>query len=113
MAAIGERNRLATIERAVDVANDSGGRQRSWTTLRRTWLSAGPVGRKEDLQAGVLQASQSWRVEMHYQDVTSDDRIVASWLPPGKVLAIQSVEDMDGRRETLVLFCLTEPLADG
>lgn len=113
MATIGEMNRLVTIQRASDADNNAGGRVRSWSTLRKAWVSAMPVAGKESIVAGTLQAAQPWRIEMHFQDVTTEDRIVAGWLPENKALRILSVSDPDGRRETVLLFCETEPLADG
>lgn len=108
MIGAGKRNVLIDIERASDVADGAGGFVRSWGQIARAWAKATPTGGKEALIAGTLQASQSWRVELLWRrDISTSDRFVLN----GRPLNIQSIEDVDGTRATLVALCSTDGAA--
>lgn len=102
----GMLNRRVTIERLTTVPNGQGGQVRSWRAAGMASVKATPIAGKEALVAGGLRASQPWRIEMRYRaDISTADRLTASWLPSGWAMAIQSLADPDGKRRSLVLFC--------
>lgn len=105
MKRAGQRNRLVTIERLTDVDDGQGGQERSWAAIGSEWVNAVPVGGTEALVAGTMQASQPWRIEMLWRpDLTTADRLTASWLPAGVAIAIESASDPDGTGRSLVIF---------
>jgi len=103
MLAAGDLNRRVTIERYLDVANEAGGFTRHWSKLRDAWVKATPVGGKEAIVAGTLQARQPWRIEMRRGSIRTEDRVRMG----AALLQILSIADPDGRGEALLLFCET------
>ena len=105
MKRAGQRNRLVTIERLTDASDGQGGQTRSWAPIGTEWVHAVPVGGVESLVAGTMQAAQPWRLEMLWRsDLTTQDRLTASWLPAGMAIAIESVSDPDGLGRGLLIF---------
>lgn len=100
-----QRNRLVTVERLTDVPDGQGGQVRSWASIGQAYVQATPVGGVEAVVAGTLHAQQPWRIEMPWRaGLTSQDRITATWLPDGYAIGIDSINDIDGRKMTLVVF---------
>jgi SPP1 family predicted phage head-tail adaptor len=99
----GELNRTVRFERKTTTEDGHGGQTTTWGLLRRQRVKAGPIGGKEALTAGTLQASQGWRLEMDVAQVTTEDRAIMD----GVTLNIRSVVDPTGRRERLILLCDT------
>lgn len=102
----GDLNRRVEWQRAADLADGSGGFTRSWSPVKKLWAKAMPIGGKEALIAGTLQAVQNWRVEIRWRRdaPTTHDRFVLN----GRPLNIQSIEDVTGARISLVALCTTE-----
>lgn len=103
------RNRLASIERRVDLDDDSGGQEAVWEPIGDVWVEATAVRGGESMVGGAVQASQAWRLEMDFAtDVTTDDRIGVGegddWMPVLHRLAIDRIFDPDGTRTSLVVF---------
>ena len=101
----GNLNRRVVIERRAEVPDDTGGQEFVWEEDGGAWVKATPVAGKEALLGGTLAQSQPWRLETRFRtDITARDRLAASWLPAGHRIAIESVADMDGRRESIVIW---------
>lgn len=105
MKRAGQRNRLVSIERLTDGDDGQGGQERSWAEIGQALVNAVPVGGVESLVAGTMQQAQPWRIEMPWRsDITVQDRLTATWLPEGFAIAIESVNDPDGRAQGLLIF---------
>lgn len=104
MLAAGSLRHRVRIERFTDTEDGAGGYTRVWNELITVWASATPTGGREGLIAGTLTSSQGWRVQIRFRSgITVKDRMIHN----GQVLNIRSIEDPDGRRESLIAFCET------
>jgi SPP1 family predicted phage head-tail adaptor len=99
----GKLNRLVTIQRATRAPDGAGGFTEEWKDIGKTKVRALPIAGKEGIEAGTLQATQPWRLDMRYRDdLSTADRMTATWLP-GKKLELQSVADPGDPRPGLWL----------
>lgn len=107
----GEFNRRVALERKIAVDDGAGGRRMAWQAIAYPWVKASPIGGKEALAAGTLQAQQNWRVVMRRRDVRTEDRLrPIRWreiYDPEVRLNIRSAADTQGDRAELVLLCDT------
>ncbi|MFN3424889.1 MAG: phage head closure protein [Novosphingobium meiothermophilum] len=103
----GRLNRRARIEALTDTADGQGGFTRVWAELGGVgnggvWIEARPAGGNATLEAGVNLQTQAWSFTMRFRsDVTTAMRLAADWLPAGHYIAIESLNDPDGRRHWL------------
>ncbi len=66
------------------------------------WASAAPTTGREYEEAQKLRAETTWKITMRYSDAVKSNFKV---LVRGQVLNIESVLDVNGRRERLQLIC--------
>lgn len=102
---IGTLNQRLTLQRKLQIADEAGGFAESWETVATVWASVRTTDAREGVQADQIVAERSLAVRIrHRSDVT------AAWqgLLAGRVLAIVSVSDPDGRRRWLDLACIEE-----
>lgn len=102
MTEIGKFRHRVTVERETTASNGLGAFVRTWAVVGDRWAQVTPTGGREGLINGSLTTQQNYRVAMRFDtSVTNGDRLVWN----GKSLRIESVEDVDGRRATMVAYC--------
>lgn len=103
----GHLNRRVTIQAITDVSDGQGGYTREWGELGGAgnggaWVEASPAGGNATIEAGVNLQTQAWTFTMRFRDdVTTDMRLAADWLPDGHYIAIEGLADPDGKRHWL------------
>ena len=82
----------------------------TWVTTATVWASVEPIGGREAMVNGQVQANATHRVVMrHREDVTAKERLV--WLtskPTGQLLNIERVAPAVGVGNSLELMCVRE-----
>ena len=103
--AIGSHREVARLQRASTSDDGMGGQGApTWTDVAQVWVAVGTpsVGQRETLAAAQVTALQAYAVDMRYRTgVRPSMRLL--WRD--KTLEIQSVVDVDMRRQRLQLLC--------
>lgn len=108
---VGRLRHRVRIERLDESTRDaSGAVVPNWVTLATVWAAIEPVGGRESLVNGQVQADATHRVLLRLrEDVTAKERLV--WLtgrPANQVLNIERVAPAVGVGNSLELMCVRE-----
>jgi SPP1 family predicted phage head-tail adaptor len=96
----GRLRQRITYQAAVGTPDGSGGSTKAWSNLAYAWASVEPVNGGEVFKAGLLHATQFYKIEARFRsDITPLNRIM--W--KGVALNIRTCADPDGRRESLLI----------
>lgn len=100
----GSLNRRVSIEVLESTPNGSGGFYSAWVPLMTVWAEVIALRGGEALVQNVQRSTQLFRVTIRWRsDVTSANRLMLD----GRAMNIISCEDVDGRRESLVMTAET------
>ncbi len=94
-----------TIEQALEVQNEYGEVERTWSMFAIRWSDVQPLRGNERVEADQTNSQVSHKVTVRYlEGITPKMRILFG----ARVLNIESIINIDGRNRTMELMCREE-----
>nr|PZN87051.1 MAG: head-tail adaptor protein [Pseudomonadota bacterium] len=99
---IGALRRRLRLEAPSYTSDEGGGAIVAWNPVTTLWAEVIPLSGGEELRADGLQSIAKYEVRIRYRaDISPEMRFVFD----GRVLEIQAVRDIEGRRRWLSCLC--------
>lgn len=102
--ATGKFSERVTLEARSATRAPNGEELLSWAPIATVWARVEPLRGREWFAGGQMQSAVDYRITIRYRSgITREQRIVWQGLP----LDVVSVIDVNARRETLELMCIS------